>query len=638
MVAETHQIGQSETLWGIADSRLDDGSDWMTLAALNLGRDMGPAVRFIDPDHLRVGWTLLLPSDTAAQGSRPALADPESHLPELVTLGLGSLACAALARRANRRRRLRPFVEDERTAAVLSDSAVDTAVMLHRFGAVPALGAFESANLLLGWTLADRTTRPAIRAVSVDPEGVSFWLSEPDPDAPEAFGAIAGGQAWHVGHAELDRHTRSEVGAAPAVPLAFPAGDDGDATWLVTVGPGDVLPVLGESAHALWRGARATLESWDWSDTVVVVEDAHDPVLRSETAAGPAVSRHVLFFGDPRALPSDVAARVAVVTDAPAAATDLTLLADRHGTTLHPIGRVLHPHLLSEETARWISELVDDRRAGPAVGPTEDRTRDPVVHDASGPQGEPGTVDVRLLTATPRLDGLREALAPNRARRAVELVAYLTLHRPDMVTSDRLRTRVLGSSDADATSKTLFNTAHAARRAMGTDARDAPLFPAATRNGQYQVSPDVSVDVQRAAALCAEARTQCEPELAIAYFRAALDLVEGEPLANVLSGYSWWEAEGHGGRIAAVLVDAACAMARAGDRHRPLRPGPVGYRPSPNGRALQRGPLPGRNGSGGRRPATPIDSASNGTPASAGRQPRSGLLAIAAHRVRSTVS
>ena len=37
--------------------------------------------------------------------------------------------------------------------------------------------------------------------------------------------------------------------------------------------------------------------------------------------------------------------------------------------------------------------------------------------------------------------------------------------------------------------------------------------------------------------------------------------MEGEPLANALSGYAWWEAEGHGGRIAAALVDAACGMA-----------------------------------------------------------------------------
>jgi DNA-binding SARP family transcriptional activator len=162
---------------------------------------------------------------------------------------------------------------------------------------------------------------------------------------------------------------------------------------------------------------------------------------------------------------------------------------------------------------------------------------------------------------TPRLDGLQGDLPPNRARRAVELVAYLALHQPDVVTSDRLRTRVLGSSDADAASKTLFNTAYAARRALGVDELGDPLFPAGTRHGLYQLSPRVTVDVRRAAALAAEAKDQSDPAVAIAYFRAALTLVEGEPLANALSGYSWWEGEGHGGRIAAVLVDAACAMA-----------------------------------------------------------------------------
>jgi DNA-binding SARP family transcriptional activator len=173
----------------------------------------------------------------------------------------------------------------------------------------------------------------------------------------------------------------------------------------------------------------------------------------------------------------------------------------------------------------------------------------------------PGTIEVRLLTTTPRLDGLHEELPPNRARRAVELVAYLSLHRPDVVTSDRLRTRVLGSSDADAAAKTLFNIAHAARRAMGVDEHGDPLFPAGSRNGFYQVSERVTVDVQRAAALAAAGCSQADPDAAIAHFRAALELVEGEPLANALSGYSWWEAEGHGGRIAAVLVDAACSMA-----------------------------------------------------------------------------
>jgi DNA-binding SARP family transcriptional activator len=62
-------------------------------------------------------------------------------------------------------------------------------------------------------------------------------------------------------------------------------------------------------------------------------------------------------------------------------------------------------------------------------------------------------------------------------------------------------------------------------------------------------------------ALALEAKAQTDPDAAIAYSRAALSLVEGEPLANALSGYAWWEAEGHGARIAAVLVDAACGMA-----------------------------------------------------------------------------
>ncbi len=79
------------------------------------------ATRFVDPDRLREGWRLRLPADVdrragddaaragnthtrrATQASRP---EPDGHLPELLALGLGSLACAALARRAASRRRV----------------------------------------------------------------------------------------------------------------------------------------------------------------------------------------------------------------------------------------------------------------------------------------------------------------------------------------------------------------------------------------------------------------------------------------------------------------------------------------------------------------------------------------------------
>jgi hypothetical protein len=273
-----------------------------------------------------------------------------------------------------------------------------------------------------------------------------------------------------------------------------------------------------------------------------MTEDPDDAGLRAK-AADPLAARHLLCFGDPASLPPGASERTAVVTLAAVAASDLTILVDRRGATLHPLGRVLRPHLQSVETARRVQELLAPRgRPGPEA-PGFDTSRERAAEPRTGTAAlAPGAVDVRLLTLTPRLEGLREDLPPNRARRAVELVAYLALHQPDVITSDRLRTRVLGSSDADAASKTLFNTAYAARRAMGVDEHGDPLLPAATRNGLYQVSPRVTVDVNRALALVAEGKAQAEPDRAIAHLREALRLVEGEPLANALSGYSWWEA------------------------------------------------------------------------------------------------
>ena len=65
------------------------------------------------------------------------------------------------------------------------------------------------------------------------------------------------------------------------------------------------------------------------------------------------------------------------------------------------------------------------------------------------------------------------------------------------VTGDRLRTRVLGTADADAASKPLFNTVGAARRALGAGPNGTPLLPAATRSGHYRISGAVTVDARR---------------------------------------------------------------------------------------------------------------------------------------------
>ncbi len=567
--AATYSVRPGDTLWRIADDRLGDGADWTMLAALNLGRDMGGGARFVDPDHLRAGWRLRLPAEARRDDADPARStraghpshpEPVGHLPELVALGLGSLACAALARRAGHRRRIGARFTDASTAGpVPSEGALDAATLLHRFAGVPALRSFEAANCLLGLSLQDSAARPRVRAICVSPSGVTFCFADAHSDTPpEPFTRAEDDDiTWHVRHSALDGHQP----AVPYVPVVLPIGDDDEGTWLVPLEAGDVLPILGEAAPALWRAAREAVGSWSWADTVLVTEDPDDPELQSEIAADPLIARHVLFCGDPGALPPAVLTRCAVISLEPVAASDLTVLVDRRGASLHPMGRVVRPHLQAAEMAQQVAELVRSHPEDDPAMQHEAGDRQPGRPRGGASALAPGAVEVRLLAMTPRLEGLQEDLPPNRARRAVELVAYLALHQPDVITSDRLRTRVLGSSDADAASKTLFNTAYAARRAMGVDEHGDPLFPAGSRHGLYQLSPRVTVDVQRAEALAAEAKAQSDPDAAIALYRAALVLVEGEPLANALSGYAWWEAEGHGGRIVAVLVDAACAMA-----------------------------------------------------------------------------
>jgi DNA-binding SARP family transcriptional activator len=166
---------------------------------------------------------------------------------------------------------------------------------------------------------------------------------------------------------------------------------------------------------------------------------------------------------------------------------------------------------------------------------------------------------VRLLTAVPRVDGLAVALEARRERRAVELVAYLSLHAGEPITGERLRVRVLGNASNDAASKTLFNVASTLRRALGDGPHGARL-PSAGRFGHYGVSPDVLCDVSMLAGRVAAARRCSDPEERIAWLRSALELIESEPFATVLTGYDWFLAEGHLTRLQAVCEDAACEL------------------------------------------------------------------------------
>ncbi len=651
----SYVVRPGDSLWSIAAALLGDGDDWPAIAALNLGRTMGDGLQFVDPNTIHAGWTLQIPdqgapvapetdlravrlaprpasgasaetdlerrrvpatspADASRSGGPPALpfrdealvlthagalegAGPvRVNLPELAALGVGALACAALTRRARRTRLLRQVTTEEPDPEFsLSPRAIDAGILLARGAGLPALRAFEAANYGLAAALAGRSdSTVTIRAVCVGAAGVDFWVAEAKQPAPDGLTLSPDGRVWHAAHG-----TFSSVQAGrPQLPVVLPVGEDDRGTWLVPLGPGCTLSLLGESAPALWRAARPVQEAWSWADRVLVTDDAlvasGEVLLRGEGDEPGADAPEVLYFGDPAELTDAVAQRVSIVTLTYAPSSDVTVLVDRRGATIHPLGRTVRPHLMGHTTARAVRELVEPPvpplETGPGVRPSAASTfagggHPPAAADrratafaddhapglprpsvagtysASHPVPDAGAVEVKLLTPTPRLEGLGTALPPNRARRAVELVAYLALHTGEEVTSDRLRTRVLGSSDADAASKTLFNIATAARRAMGSDATGAPLFPPGTRTGHYRVAEGVTTDVHRAASLALAGSSTEDPDTAMGLLRTALDLVEGEPMANVLSGYTWWDAEGHGARVAAVLVNAAGDLA-----------------------------------------------------------------------------
>ena len=168
-----------------------------------------------------------------------------------------------------------------------------------------------------------------------------------------------------------------------------------------------------------------------------------------------------------------------------------------------------------------------------------------------------GDVRVDLLRADPQVFGLCEPLTPTLRRRAIEMLAYLALHRNEPVTGDRLRTRVLTHADVDASLRTLANTASVVRRSAGVDAT-GPRLHAVTSSGLY-VTHGITSDIEIFTTLVARARQLANDEAA-PLAHQALAMVKGEPLASALRGFEWFLAEGYGARLSRDGEWAALAL------------------------------------------------------------------------------
>lgn len=608
----TYRVRPGDSLSSIAEAHYEDAKGWRAIAAVNLGRMMDDGTRFVDPSVVVPGWTLVLPTLDAAASTLPAPPTPrdgasrldaavtgagsfESPLPlaELVAAGVSALVAALLARRTRQLRRLQTFVREEGAPTpVPSDAGADLAALVDPFCDVPIIEWAElAARHLAVATASSGGIDVQLMRVGRDGAEVRFSASAPTPP-PRSEWVRSGPTTWLLpSSSDPTALQREAQDAAPWCPVLLPVGDDERGSWLLPLGAGTCVAVLGPDAPGLINAMRASATRWTWHERLVVTDEVGTAISAARLAPTVDAARsHVLYIGDPSDLPPTVRPRCSVLVGAPVDDADVTVLVDARAASVHPFGLSLRPPLLGGPWAHALMEpAAPTRQSG--VGAADDTAAAtpstppaPLVHRRSGSAtvrvehtpptsatlalGDPwapfgrGRAEVRLLAAIPSIVGLQMDLPPKRARRSVELIAYLGVHAPDPVTGDRLRTRVLGSADADAAAKTLFNTAGAARRALGTGPDGGPLLPPATRTGHYRISPHVTVDALRASDLIAAGLAAPDAGESIELLREGLALVKGEPLSGVLTGYEWWRAEGHERRLSDRIVDGTCALVR----------------------------------------------------------------------------
>ena len=84
--ARQYTIQTGDTLWGVAEQKLGDGSRWSELAEGLKNRPQADGTTMSDPSLIYVGWTVELPGDqTASSGQRTAPTDQATDQPDVAS-------------------------------------------------------------------------------------------------------------------------------------------------------------------------------------------------------------------------------------------------------------------------------------------------------------------------------------------------------------------------------------------------------------------------------------------------------------------------------------------------------------------------------------------------------------------------
>lgn len=94
--ARQYTIQTGDTLWGVAEQKLGDGSRWSELAEGLKNRPQADGTTMSDPDLIHAGWTVELPEDqTASSGQRTAPTDQATDQPDVASEATASESAPA---------------------------------------------------------------------------------------------------------------------------------------------------------------------------------------------------------------------------------------------------------------------------------------------------------------------------------------------------------------------------------------------------------------------------------------------------------------------------------------------------------------------------------------------------------------
>jgi hypothetical protein len=373
----------------------------------------------------------------------------------------------------------------------------------HRARWAEATLAALQASLVSDPTLAT----PEIAVIRVGEAGVELLLHAPCPTAPEPFEVKASGLLWLVGPTvTLKDLLEKAISAQCERPILVGLGTDEEGSYF---SPKEDLPII-------------RLEDGEFGPFCDRIEWIG--IDRDQGARSPAL------FGAPLVLVEH--------NDA--------VLIEPFGLQLNKASEAVEPSFppaapTSTEVPPDAEDALDHAQLDIELQP---------LRLALVP---PGPVEVRILRESPDLVG--RLLEEPRAE-AVEFVAYLATHQFRTSTT-RLRD-ALGTPRAKVSqsTKTVWNAASSARRALGTQ-----LVPPASGNQLYVLGDVVSCDWNRLQALVATASSPAsDHDRRRDALIAALDLVDGVP-GFASKRYAWLDAEGLLTEISREVVATAHGLA-----------------------------------------------------------------------------